>query len=147
MYILIVMTLEITVSYHWRTKTNKQTQKPTHPVFLKMWTILEVRSYCCHGMFTYEWNCLLFESFICEQKFPKGMPHPHAVSCQPENSSKNRFKKLCACEYTCHFLEILKSSILQIGATREAQEVYFGSSKSFESLTFSKRMLLNPRTN
>ena len=57
-------------------------------------------------IFTYRWNRMLLSS-VCEQTFPRGMPHPHAVGCQPENSSKNRFKKLCACELSLpciHFI-------------------------------------------
>lgn len=67
------------------------------------WQLLLWRVYECTGE-TGEtsvcwWN-ELFLSSAREQSFPRGMTQPHAVGCQPENSGKNRFKKLCACEYS-----------------------------------------------
>ena len=67
------------------------------------WQLLLWHVYVCTGE-TGEasvcwWN-KLFLSSAREQSFPRGMTQPHAVGCQPENSGKNRFKKLCACEYS-----------------------------------------------
>ena len=69
------------------------------------WQLLLWHVYMCSGE-TGEasvcwWN-QLFLSSAREQSFPRGMTQPHAVGYQPQNSGKNRFKKLCACEYNLY---------------------------------------------